>query len=101
MVTDYDCWQRTRRREREAVVGPHEGERGAAKRIVARAIAEVPAEPDWPEHRALDGGDHDAAGILAGGAHRGAAPDPGEVAGLTGAWRGAAAGYGDSERTIR
>jgi hypothetical protein len=27
----------------------------AAKRIIARAIAKIPAEADWPEHRSLDG----------------------------------------------
>jgi 5'-methylthioadenosine phosphorylase len=53
MVTDYDCWK-DEEVNVETVVSHLQANAGLAQKIVARAIAEVPAEPDWPEHRALD-----------------------------------------------
>lgn len=54
MITDYDCWHQ----EEEAVsvqtvIGHLMANSEKAKKIVARAVAEVPEVPDWPEHDAL------------------------------------------------
>ena len=55
MVTDYDCW----RVEEEPVTADMVVARlmknvERAKKIVAAVIPKIPAEADWPEHRALD-----------------------------------------------
>ena len=54
MVTDYDCWK-----EDEdpvtlemIIANPHRNA-DMAKQIVARAIVQIPAKPDWPCHSAL------------------------------------------------
>jgi len=38
-----------------AILGHLQANVAAAKRILAAAIARMPATPDWPEHRSLDG----------------------------------------------
>jgi 5'-methylthioadenosine phosphorylase len=53
MVTDYDCW-RDEEVNVEAVIGHLQANAELAQRIVARAVASIPAEADWPEHFALD-----------------------------------------------
>src|SRR2546423_8590084 len=55
MITDYDCWKV----EEEPVSAQNVFEHlianaEAAKRILAEAISRIPAEANWPEHRALD-----------------------------------------------
>lgn len=54
MITDYDCWHQ----EEEAVsvqtvIGHLMANSEKAKKIVARAIEQVPEVPEWPEHDAL------------------------------------------------
>ena len=55
MITDYDCWK-----VEEEPVSAHTifehlvANAETAKRILVNAIPRLPAEPDWPEHRALD-----------------------------------------------
>jgi 5'-methylthioadenosine phosphorylase len=56
MITDYDCWKVEEEPvTAEAVMGHLHANVSAAKRIIARAIPQIPAEADWPEHRSLDG----------------------------------------------
>jgi 5'-methylthioadenosine phosphorylase len=55
MITDYDCWKVEEEAvTAEAVMGHLHANVALAKRVVARAVAHVPAEPLWPEHRSLD-----------------------------------------------
>jgi 5'-methylthioadenosine phosphorylase len=55
MITDYDCWK-----VEEEPVSAHTifehlvANAETAKNILGAAIPRLPAEPDWPEHRALD-----------------------------------------------
>lgn len=56
MITDYDCWKTDEAPvTAEAVMGHLQANVAAAKRIIARAVAEIPVEAEWPEHRSLDG----------------------------------------------
>jgi len=55
MITDYDCWKI----EDEPVTAKMVFDNlvsnaSAAKEILPRVIEQIPAEPDWPEHRSLD-----------------------------------------------
>jgi 5'-methylthioadenosine phosphorylase len=55
MITDYDCWKI----EAEPVTAKMVFENlqtnaATAREILPRVIEQIPAEPDWPEHRALD-----------------------------------------------
>src|SRR6266567_5715134 len=55
MITDYDCWKV----EEEAVsvqtvIGHLLANAETAKKALARVIPEIPNEPNWPEHSALD-----------------------------------------------
>jgi 5'-methylthioadenosine phosphorylase len=55
MITDYDCWKTDEAHvTAETVVGHLLANATLAKRIVAKAIARIPHEAYWPEHRALD-----------------------------------------------
>lgn len=55
MITDYDCWKVEEEAvTAEAVMGHLHANVALAKRVVARAVAQVPLEPTWPEHRSLD-----------------------------------------------
>jgi 5'-methylthioadenosine phosphorylase len=55
MITDYDCWKVEEEPvTAEAVIAHLMANADSAKRIVARAVARIPAVADWPEHRALD-----------------------------------------------
>jgi 5'-methylthioadenosine phosphorylase len=55
LVTDYDCWKIEEEPVSvEAVVGNLLANAEAARKILARAIGAIPAEPAWPEHRALE-----------------------------------------------
>jgi 5'-methylthioadenosine phosphorylase len=55
MITDYDCWKVEEEPvSAEAVFGHLVANAETAKKILAHAIPKIPAEPNWPEHRALD-----------------------------------------------
>ncbi len=56
MITDYDCWKTDEAHVTADAVMAHVSANAAmAKSVLARVIPRVPAEPSWPEHRALDG----------------------------------------------
>jgi 5'-methylthioadenosine phosphorylase len=56
MITDYDCWKIEEKPVSAGAIMDHlHANVAAAKRILAAAIPQIPAEPNWPEHRALDG----------------------------------------------
>lgn len=55
MVTDYDCWKVEEEAvTAESVVAHLHANVAAAKAILAQVIPQIPTEPEWPEHRALD-----------------------------------------------
>ncbi len=55
MITDYDCWKVEEEPvTAEAVIAHLHANAEAAKRILARVIPQIPTEPGYPEHRALD-----------------------------------------------
>ena len=55
MITDYDCWKVEEEPvTADAVIAHLHANADAAKRILARVILQIPAEPGYPEHRALD-----------------------------------------------
>ena len=54
MVTDYDCWNEEHDHVTvEMVIESLHRNAAMAKRIVARAITQIPTTPDWPCHSAL------------------------------------------------
>ncbi len=56
MITDYDCWKVEEEPvSAEAVIAHVMANAEAAKKVLAEAIPNIPAEPDWPEHSALEG----------------------------------------------
>jgi 5'-methylthioadenosine phosphorylase len=55
MITDYDCWKVEEEAVSAQTVFEHlVANAETAKKILAEAIPRIPAEPNWPEHRALD-----------------------------------------------
>lgn len=55
MITDYDCWKVEEEPvTAEAVIAHLMANADAAKKIIARVVPRIPANADWPEHRALD-----------------------------------------------
>lgn len=55
MITDYDCWKVEEEPvTAEAVISHLHANAEMAKKIISRAVARIPEEPSWPEHRALD-----------------------------------------------
>jgi 5'-methylthioadenosine phosphorylase len=55
MITDYDCWRVEEEPVSAQTVFEHLiANASTAKRILGEAIPLIPAEPNWPEHRALD-----------------------------------------------
>lgn len=55
LVTDYDCWKIEEEAvTAESVIGHLHANVAAAKAILAQVIPQIPTEPNWPEHRALD-----------------------------------------------
>jgi 5'-methylthioadenosine phosphorylase len=55
MVTDYDCWKLEEEPvSAQTVFGHLIANAEMAKRILVEAIPQIPAEPNWPEHHALD-----------------------------------------------
>ena len=56
MITDYDCWKVEEEPvTAEAVMGHVRANAECAKKILAEVIPQIPVEPCWPEHSALDG----------------------------------------------
>ena len=54
MVTDYDCWHEAEEDVSvETVIENLQANAANAQRIVARAVTQVPTDPNWPEHDAL------------------------------------------------
>lgn len=54
MITDYDCWNEKHDHVTvEMVIANLRRNAATAKTIVARTIAQIPAEPNWPCHSAL------------------------------------------------
>jgi 5'-methylthioadenosine phosphorylase len=54
MATDYDCWKTDEEHVTlEIVIANLHRNADTAKKIVARTIAKIPAEPNWPCHSAL------------------------------------------------
>ena len=54
MITDYDCWKVEEAHVTvEMVIANLTKNATTAKAIVAKAIPQIPAEPDWPCHSAL------------------------------------------------
>ena len=55
MVTDYDCWREGEDSvEASSVVEHLAANATMSAKIIKRAIAQIPNEPDWPEHKSLD-----------------------------------------------
>ena len=55
MITDYDCWKVEEEPvSAQTVFGHLTANAQAAKKVLIDVIPRVPAEPNWPEHRALD-----------------------------------------------
>ena len=55
MITDYDCWKTDEAHvTSDAVIEHLHANAETAKRILTAVIPMIPAEPTWPEHRALD-----------------------------------------------
>jgi len=53
MSTDYDCWKEDEHVTLEMVIRNLHRNADTAKQVVARAISQIPAQPDWPCHSAL------------------------------------------------
>ena len=53
MATDYDCWKEDEHVSLEMIIANLYRNADTAKKIVAAAIAQIPAEPNWKAHRAL------------------------------------------------
>jgi 5'-methylthioadenosine phosphorylase len=55
MITDYDCWKVEEEPVSAQTVFEHlVANAETAKKVLAEAIPRIPADPAWPEHRALD-----------------------------------------------
>jgi 5'-methylthioadenosine phosphorylase len=55
MITDYDCWKVEEEPVTADAVFSHlVANADSARRVLARVIPRIPAEPGYPEHRALD-----------------------------------------------
>ncbi len=55
MITDYDCWKVEEEPvSAQTVFGHLTANAETAKKVLIEAIPQIPVEPNWPEHRALD-----------------------------------------------
>jgi 5'-methylthioadenosine phosphorylase len=55
MITDYDCWKVDEEPvSAQTVFGHLTANAETARRVLADVIPRIPAEPNWPEHTALD-----------------------------------------------
>jgi 5'-methylthioadenosine phosphorylase len=56
MITDFDCWKTDEAAvTADSVIEHLHANVALAKNIIGRVIPRIPAEANWPEHRALDG----------------------------------------------
>ena len=53
MATDYDCWKEDEHVTLEMIIANLHRNADTAKKVVAAAIAQIPAEPNWKAHSAL------------------------------------------------
>jgi 5'-methylthioadenosine phosphorylase len=53
MSTDYDCWKEDEHVTLDMIIANLHRNADTAKKIVAQAIAQIPAEPNWKAHSAL------------------------------------------------
>jgi 5'-methylthioadenosine phosphorylase len=53
MATDYDCWKDDEHVTLEMIIANLHRNADLAKRVVAKVIPQIPAEPNWPCHSAL------------------------------------------------
>jgi len=53
MATDYDCWKEDEHVTLEMILANLHRNADTAKKVVAQAIAKIPAEPNWKAHSAL------------------------------------------------
>ena len=54
MATDYDCWKEEEHVTLEMVIANLHRNADTAKKIVAQIVAQIPAEPNWKAHSALN-----------------------------------------------
>lgn len=55
LVTDYDCWKVDEEAvSADTVMGHLKANVETALSVLAQALPQVPTQPNWPEHRALD-----------------------------------------------
>jgi len=55
LITDYDCWKVEEEPvSAQTVFGHLIANAESAKKVLVEAIPRIPAEPNWPEHSALD-----------------------------------------------
>ncbi|MEI7535104.1 MAG: S-methyl-5'-thioadenosine phosphorylase [Verrucomicrobiae bacterium] len=53
MATDYDCWKEDEHVTLEMIIANLHRNADTAKKVVAAAVAQIPAEPNWKAHSAL------------------------------------------------
>jgi 5'-methylthioadenosine phosphorylase len=53
MATDYDCWKEEEHVSLEMIIANLHRNADTAKKVVAAAIAQIPAEANWKAHSAL------------------------------------------------
>ena len=53
MATDYDCWKEEEHVTLEMILTNLHRNADTAKKIVAQAVAQIPAQPNWKAHAAL------------------------------------------------
>jgi 5'-methylthioadenosine phosphorylase len=53
MATDYDSWKEDEHVTLEMIIGNLHRNADTAKKIVVRAISQIPSQPDWPCHSSL------------------------------------------------
>jgi 5'-methylthioadenosine phosphorylase len=53
MATDYDCWKEDEHVTLAMIIANLHRNADTAKKIVAKVIAQIPTDPDWPCHSAL------------------------------------------------
>jgi len=55
MITDYDCWKVEEEPvSAQTVLGHLMANAETARKIIVDVIPQIPIEPNWPEHFALD-----------------------------------------------
>jgi 5'-methylthioadenosine phosphorylase len=55
MITDYDCWKIEERPVTAQIVLSHLAANAeTARKTILKAVPQIPTEPNWPEHFALD-----------------------------------------------